>query len=63
MKKAERTLGLSFGSSAISVYKTRRFLPLPHGGFGIIGINYSKTPRRDIVNFHHLQLFNLLQAV
>jgi len=35
---AEHTKGLSsFGSSAI-LFKTRRFLPPSHGGFGFVGI-------------------------
>jgi hypothetical protein len=35
-KKAELTVGSSFGSSAI-FFKTRRFPPPSHGGFGFIG--------------------------
>jgi hypothetical protein len=39
IKKAERTKGFSFGSSAVLILKTRRFPPPPYEGFGFIGVH------------------------
>jgi hypothetical protein len=37
-KKAGHTVDKTFGSSAISLQKTRRFPPPSHEGFGIVGL-------------------------
>jgi len=36
-KKAEPAQSFTFGSSAILVFKIRRFPPPPHDGFGFVG--------------------------
>jgi hypothetical protein len=50
-RKAERTKGTAFGSSAIFTLKIRRFPPLPRGRFGIVG-RYNMIIHTVAVNGH-----------